>query len=576
MSKQFKKLLSILIGIALFCSAYQVKVQAQDLTTARNFTAGEQFEAAAKIFKSLIEKQPNNGAYYYYYGDNFLKEYFADTLSNTIKEVTDAALVYYVKGLEVDPNNPLNNVGKGKVALYNGDVNGAKTEFDLAQSKFPSKQNKASKLSKEDQAITLMCIAEAYINAPKKKNIPLALTFLDKAIVLDPKNPEIYLIKGDAYMENNDGTNAILNYKKAEEINPNSPKAKLRIGQLRFRTKQYQEAQTYYKDALAIDSTYAPAYLELGVTFQKAGQNEIAKKYYMKYLELSNNVTAKVKYGLVLFELKDYAEAIVQFNEVIALDPKRNDLNRALAFCYYDDKKYDKALTYMTTFFNNTKPEKTINLDYVYYARILAKNKMDSAAIVQYKIAFEKDSTNTDMLSEMATSYGKLKKYVEAADVLNKKIAIEKDKASAFDYYNLGKYYYNNLSSIDKADTALYIKTIINADTAFGSALSIQSGFVNALLLRATTKNMIDEYQNPKLIVGLAKPYFEAYIQLTQQDSVKYVRDRINAFNYLGYYYLLYKDFCNSMIYWEKMVAVDPNNKNAADALKDTKSKCNK
>lgn len=574
MSKQFKNLLSVLIGIALFFSVFQVKSQSQDLNTARNFTAGEQFEAAAKIFKSLIEKQPNNGTNYYYYGDNFLKTYFADTLSNSIKEVTDAALVYYVKGLEVDPNNPLNNVGKGKVALYNGDINGAKTEFDIAQSKFPSKQNKTSKLSKEDQAITLMSIAEAYINAPKKKNIPLALTFLEKAIVLDPKNPDIYLVKGDAYMENNDGTNAILNYKKAEEINPKSPKAKLRIGQLRFRTKQYQEAQTYYKDALAIDSTYAPAYLELGVTFAKAGQNEVAKKYFEKYLNLSNNVSAKKKYIIVLFELKDYAEAIKQSEEVLSLDPNSNDLNRVLAFCYYEDKIYDKALSYINIFFSKAKPEKTINMDYVYYARILAKNKMDSAAVVQYKIAFDRDSTNTDMLSEMASSLGKMKKYVEAAEVLNKKIAIEKDKAGAFDYYNLGKYYYNYSSIIDKADTALIYKTVVKADTAFGSALSIQSGFVNALLLRATTKNMIDEYQNPKLIVGLAKPYFEAYIQLTQQDSVKYVKDRINAYNYLGYYYLLYKDFCNSMIYWEKMVALDPNNKNAADALKDTKSKC--
>ncbi len=573
MSKQIKKLLGALIGIALFFTAYQAK--SQDLTTARNLTAGEQFEAAAKVFKMLIEKEPKNGTYYYYFGDNFLKTYFADTLSNSIKEVTDAAMVYYTKGLEVDPNNPINNVGKGKVALYNGDVNTAKTEFDIAQSKFPSKTNKASKLSKGDQAITLMCIAEAYINAPKKKNINLAITFLDRAIVLNDKNPEIYLVKGDAYMENNDGTNAISNYKKAEELDPKSPKAKLRIGQLRFRTKSYQDAQTYYKDALLIDSTYAPAYLELGVTFAKAGQNEVAKKYYKKYLELSNNVSAKVKYIIVLFELKDYTEAINQCNEVIALDPSRNDLNRVLAFCYYEDKKYDKALTYINTFFSKTKPEKTINMDYVYYARILAKNKMDSLAVIQYKVAFERDSTNTDMLSEMATSLAKMKKYNEAADVLIKKIDILKNKPEANDYYNLGKNYYN-YSQVIKSDTALFYKTAIKADTAFSSTLSIQPGHINALLLKATTKNMIDEYLNPKLIVGLAKPYFELYIQKTQQDTVKFVKERIQAFNYLGYYYLLYKEYCNSLDYWQRMVAVDPKNQNALEAIKDLKGKCNK
>jgi len=574
MSKQFKKLLSVHIGIALFFTVYQAK--SQDLNTARNLTGAEQFEAAAKIFKSLIVKEPNNGTYYYYYGENFLKAYFADTLSNSIKEETDAALVFYKKGLEVDPNNPLNNVGKGKVALYNGDAKTAKTEFDDAQNKFPSKTNKTSKLSKDDQAITLMCIAEAYINAPKKKDINLALLFLDKAIALDPKNPEIYLIKGDAYMENNDGTNAITNYKKAEELDPKSPKAKLRIGQLRFRTKSYQDAQTYYKDALLIDSTYAPAYLELGVTFAKAGQNEVAKKYYKKYLELSNNVSAKVKYGLVLYDLKDYSEAIEQFNEVMAIDSSRNDLNRALAYCYFEDKKYDKALYYITKFFKNTKPEKTINLDYVYYARILAKSKMDSLAVTQFKIAYERDSTNTDMLSEMATSLAKMKKYNDAADALNKKIAIMKDKAEPNDYYSLGKNYYNNLSQLEKSDTSLYYKMLLKADTAFSTVLSLQSGHINALLLKATTRSMIDDYKNPKLMVGLAKPYFELYIQKTQQDSVKYVKDRITAYNYLGYYYLIYKDYCNSIACWERIVAVDPKNEKALGALKDLKGKCNK
>jgi len=559
MSAQIKKLLSAFIGLALF-SANQLN--SQTLITARNLTAGEQFEAAASVFKSLIEKEPTNGTNYYYFGDNFLKTYFADTLSNSIKEVTDAALVYYKKGLEVDPNNPLNNVGKGKVALYNGDVAGAKLEFDIAQSKFPSKTNKSSKLSKEDQAITLMHIAEAYIYAPKKKNIALAINFLDKAIEINPKNPEIYLYKGDAYMENNDGTNAIANYKKAEELDPKSPKAKLRIGQLRYRTKLYQEAQTYYKEALLIDSTYAPAYLELGVTFAKAGQNEVAKKYYKKYLELSNNVPAKVKYILVLFDLKEYTEAIIQCNDVLALDSSRNDLNRALAFCYYEDKKYDQALIYINKFFSKTKPEKTINLDYVYYARILSKNNLDSLAVIQYRIAFEKDSTNIDMLSEMANAYTKMKKYNEAANVLNEKIAIMKDKAEPNDYYSLGKNYYN---------LGLWEK----ADTAFGSVLYLQPGHIQALRLKATTRNIIDEAQNPKLMLGYAKPYFELLIEKTQNDSVKFSKIRIEAFNYLGYYYLLYKDYCNSYIFWQKILAIDPKNDKAINALKDPKIKCN-
>jgi hypothetical protein len=77
------------------------------------------------------------------------------------------------------------------------------------------------------------------------------------------------------------------------------------------------------------------------------------------------------------------------------------------------------------------------------------------------------------------------------------------------------------------------------------------------------------------LIQGKAKPYFELLIQKTDQDSVKYTSYRLEAFNYLGYYYILYKDYCNSLLYWEKIIAIDPANEKALGAIKDLKGKCN-
>jgi tetratricopeptide (TPR) repeat protein len=94
---------------------------AQDLNAATALTRSEQYDKAAEMFKQLIQKEPGNAKYYFFYAENSLQDYFSDTISNSITVAAKEAKDYYNKGVSANPNEPLNYVGLAKVAFFLGD-----------------------------------------------------------------------------------------------------------------------------------------------------------------------------------------------------------------------------------------------------------------------------------------------------------------------------------------------------------------------------------------------------------------------------------------------------------------------
>ena len=68
----------------------------------------------------------------------------------------------------------------------------------------------------------------------------------------------------------------------------------------------------------------------------------------------------------------------------------------------------------------------------------------------------------------------------------------------------------------------------------------------------------------------MAKPHYEKLIELLNAKQQKEEKDNarlVEAYRYLGYYYLLKDDKNNSNIYWNKILEIDPNNETAKQAL---------
>ena len=428
-----KKLIltSIILGVQL--------TQAQTLKDAMKLTDNEQYYAATRVFRNLIQQQPTLGENYFYMGENYFKS-----------EKLDSAQIIYSKGAEVNASNAINFVGLGKVQWYRGKSDDAKANFA-----------KALTMSNNKNALVMMKIAECYTQA-EKKDLMTAFSLLTSAAKLEPKNAEVYILTGDAYLENNnDGSNAIKNYEKAAELDKSSVKAILRIGQLYGRARNYNLALDYYKKAALIDSSFAPAYREQGELYYMAKQYNVAKAKYKRFLELSsNNLDARTRYASFLFLSKEYANSIAEINEIQKLDTSSNILNRLLAYSYYETGDFPNGLSKSTTFFTRAAREMTKILaqDYEYNGKLLIKTGNDSLGIEKLNKALDMDTSKTDLYSEIASSYVKQKKYPQAISNYQKKITMGKPNPN--DYFGMGRAYY-------------FSKDFVKADSAFAQLFQI-------------------------------------------------------------------------------------------------------
>lgn len=522
-----------IIGFSYLMLGYLV-LNAQNINDAIRMTENEQFESAGKVFEQLIVAEPTNGNYYFYYGEN----YFKNEIPNTAKKM-------YEKGIEVNPTNAINYVGLGKVQYMQGNV--AEANNNLF---------KAKTISQSKSAVVLMKMAEVYITAEVKK-ITEAIALLNQASVLEPKNSEIYMLIGDAYLEQNDGSMAVANYEKALGIDKKFTKAILREGKLYSRAKNYNLALDYYNKAIAIDSTFAPAFRERAELRFRAGQADKAAADYQKYLKLNDNISARVRYASFKFVSKDYKTAVEEMKAIQLKDTSDINIYRLLGYSLYETGDYVNGAINMNKFFMkaNASGKKILASDYEYLGKNQMKSGKDSVGTLSLLKAIQMDSTKTDLYSDIASGCLKQKNYACAIMYYEKKIASSKDKiGGANDYLGLGRAYYFSKE-----------KDYVKADSAFAQLIRLQPNLPHGYLWRARSNTPLD----PDSKKGLANPYYETFVEKVGTEIEKNKKDLIEAYEYLGYQNMLKKDYPKANETWSKLKELDPANVKAKKALAD-------
>ncbi|MTK54571.1 tetratricopeptide repeat protein [Paludibacter sp.] len=544
------KTIGLFICVALWVAGVSI-TKAQTLQDAIRFTQSEQFENANKAYQSLLGQQPQNGTNYFYYGDYYIRKYLADTLAVNIKKATTDASKMFEKGTSVEAANPLNFIGLAESALFLKNTAKAQEYINQAKALLPSKQNKV-KMAKEDQATAYIKIAEAYVIS-MTNDTAMIFSALRQAEKLNPKDFNIYLVEGDAYIYLlNDGSNAIRNYNMASKINPKSPAAQLRIGRLWVRSKNYPDGLTAYKQVVQLDASYAPAYKELGFLNAQLGNSNDAKQNFQKFLELSSgNTDAQMQYINTLFELKDFAEVAKQAQNAISSNAANTDLYRALAYSNYEIGKYSEAKDALETFFKKAPEESVRPSDYAYLGRSFAKLKQDSIAGTYLMKAYSLDTVRVDYLSEAAASFTTCNAYSKAIEAYQKKLATPFKTVQ--DYYYLGKAYYTT-------------QQFLKADSTFTLLIEKVPTFYGSYLWKARSLSQTD----PDSKTGAALNAYQTLIEKTQAEADKYKAERKEAYSYLNYYYFLQFNSTKSheigrkaIEYGNKVLEIDPNDSNA-------------
>src|SRR5665648_769243 len=155
---------SALLIAGLICIVSGTSLKGQTLQDAITYTNNEQYDEAEKLFQQLVKAEPTNSKVYFYYGENSLLNYFADTISNSLTATAKEAGALFNKGVEANPSDPLNYIGLAKVAFFQGDDAKAEELRIKANSLLPDYKKIKKIENPKEYAYALAKIAESYIN----------------------------------------------------------------------------------------------------------------------------------------------------------------------------------------------------------------------------------------------------------------------------------------------------------------------------------------------------------------------------------------------------------------------------
>ena len=208
-----------------------------------------------------------------------------------------------------------------------------------------------------------------------------ALKANQKALEIDPYDPEIYLCLGNNFHQQEKLDDAELNFKKALDLNPNYLQALYNLGLILNKKQRFDDsislfkkvinlkpdfANGYYslgsalidlgeldtaienlKQATALKPEYPQAFFNLGVAMRKLGKKIEALEYFQQSINLKKDyIRAYNLIGVTLTELGQYDEALKNFQVAINLDPNYAEAFNNLANAFKELGRFEESNLY--------------------------------------------------------------------------------------------------------------------------------------------------------------------------------------------------------------------------------------
>jgi cytochrome c-type biogenesis protein CcmH/NrfG len=502
---------------------------AQSVEQGKKFFYYERYKSARENFEKVLAANPNNIEATYWLGQTMLEQ--KDTV---------AAKNLYQKALQQNGNAPLILAGMGEMELREGKTNDARQRFETAIS-----------LTKGKDVEVFNAIGRANVET-KSGDATYAIEKLNLATqVKGFKDPETYIIMGDAYRKLIDGGNAITSYNKAVTLDPKYAAAKHKAAKVYLTQRNPEMFLPLFEEAITLDPAYTPTYFELFYYWYFKDVNKAAP--YLEKFATNSDQGPEVEYLKTdfLYASGKFADAknkatglISQFGDKVA--PR---VYKMVAYACDTLQDIPCATKYMTDYFAKQSPDEIVSADYEELANINVKTPgQEAQAFVNLQKAVEKDTVAENKI-----------KYITKAAALAKKMGDRKQEAnwlgiaynlkkepSQTDLYNWGFAHYQaaNYTTADSIFCGLYQTKY--PDQIFG------------YLWCARAKQAMDTAMQ----TGIAAPAYEKLAEMGMKlDSVKFKAQVISAYTYLTTYYNdAKKDSKTALTYVDKILAIDPTN----------------
>lgn len=524
--------MKLIFSITILLTA-TTKLLAQSIEEGNSNLYYERFQSAENTFKQLISQNSNNAAAWYGLTRAYLME---DKASEAQRSLQNAPSSVY--------NEPFYQVAMAEILLTQGNSTQAANYFSQALNESHQK----------DKNI-LTAVAQAQIPA-KAGNAGFAIDLINKAIKKDKHNSTLSVLLGDAYLKQNNGSEAYKCYKEAIEKDGRNAAAYHKIGEIFLSQKNAELYVDYFKKAVAADSNYAPSLYKLYV-YEFYRDPAKAMSYYKDYMSKSDG-SIRNDYDLtdLLYVNKQYQDAIKKANLILTKEGEKTQprLFKLISYSYAADRDTTNAIAYLQKYFEKQPDTELLAKDFISMAKFYsAVPEQDSLASAYFEkgMGLEKDSSALTGYYKQLAELSKRRQDFSAEAKWLGKYYESNDKANNLDLFNWGLACYR-------------AEEYSTADTLFGKYIAKYPEQSFGYYWQAKSKAL----QDKDMKKGLAVDAYKKLIGVLENNpsDANYEKWMIDAYGYLAAYEAnTQKDYAEARDYFEKVLEIDPDN---ADAKK--------
>lgn len=514
-------------ALALICSASQGIAQQQP--DAAQLIYHQRFESARELLHATLKTDPANAGNWYLLTQTFPGPDNSATLRQELAAAPEAVQAA-----------PMYKVAYGALLMKENKTDSANALF-----------NQVIEATKEKDVNVLSAVANTHLDA-KNGDPAYALLVLDKAMKREKKDASLSALQGDAYRRLGDGTAAYKAYTQALEKDKNYAAALYQLGKIFVAQKNDQLYVNYFEQAIAADSAYAPAYYELYYHYYYRDLPE-AMSYFLKY-QRHSDPSDENEYQLtdLLYLSKNYEPAIEKAKTLLAASPNNARLYKLLAYSYLGNSDTATAMETMKQYFAKGHDSNYVAKDFETMAELYSTQAgLEDSAMAYYEKAAERQD-------DIIAAYAYYKKLTD----LSKKLKNYSLEAKYSGRYYTGNDQATNLDLFNWGLAHFRAEEYIQADTVFGSYIAKYPEQAFGYYWRARANSMHDSTME----AGTAIPHYHNLIAILEKDTTNATNRKwlVEAYGYVAAYETnKEKDFPEAIVFLQKILAIDPNNKDA-------------
>jgi tetratricopeptide (TPR) repeat protein len=171
-----------------------------------------------------------------------------------------------------------------------------------------------------------------------------ALQYAKQALEAAPGAADLYLLRGSAYANLKDLSNAEKDLGEFSRLKPNAPQGPMRLGYIKLMQKKYDEATKLFEKSIALDPAQTESYEGIAGVYRLQGKNDKAIELVSQQAAKANTSEMYVLLARLYMADKQLEKAEASLKKSLELNPNSYGTFFLLGTLYSQQKNIDKAL----------------------------------------------------------------------------------------------------------------------------------------------------------------------------------------------------------------------------------------